>query len=421
MGSYASLMINGYECLPMKSYVAPSAMSLFTEKDKIIVPKEDAEEYHDGYRHNITYKTTVKIAKTRLNIMGFNLKTSESIFQSSKNKKLADFDPDIALPNEAEQAKKNFIKFLDGFSFEKYLVSLKKIYDNNIYIWDENNYEERKESLNDPCIDFIVENFIYSQPHDDFRYYLRGFLEKLDDGIEIQIDLTQVVDAGYYNLDDNIAENSLGKASKTIIFTEGKYDTEIIQQCMQLLYPEYVDYFSFLDIEASNLELNSSRLITYLKSFISAGIINKVIVLFDNDTEGNYCKNELLKINKIPNNFSIHTYPNIDIAKNYPTIGPKGIENMDINERACSIELYLCKEALTKVRKLIPVQWSSFNEKMQRYQGSFSSKDKGEIQSKFNQILSTCKKSKPEIKKYDFFAMKILLQNIFSAFDMTLF
>ena len=200
----------------------------------------------------------------------------------------------------------------------------------------------------------------------DYRFYLRGFLEKLDADADVFVDVSEVINAGYYDEKDRIAEQSLEKKDRVIIFTEGKYDTDVIRNSMELLYPQYSTYFSFLEIELSNLELGANRIITYLKSFISAGISNKIVVLFDNDAEGVYCKNELLKLKNIPNNFCVKTYPNIERAKRYPTICPTGIEILDINGSACSIELYLCEEVIKEDGQYIPVQWKSFNEHVKK-------------------------------------------------------
>ena len=47
--------------------------------------------------------------------------------------------------------------------------------------------------------------------------------------------------------------------------------------------------------------------------------------------------------------------PDIELANNYPTIGPNGEEYMNINGRACSIELFLGKDVLSEDGKYIPV------------------------------------------------------------------
>jgi hypothetical protein len=311
------------------------------------------------------------------------------------------------------KTKRSFKKFLDNFTFEQYLISLNKVYNKNIDLFSNTsssiNYDDLEKIKNeDPYIKYILIEIEYTDIHYDYRFYLIGFLEKIDDKVEISLDVSELINAGYYSEKEKIAENSLGRDDKMIIFTEGKYDTYVIKKSLELLYPQYSNYFSFLDIELSKLELGADRLITYIKSFISAGITNRVLVLFDNDAKGAYCKQELLKIKNIPNNFVIKTYPDIDLANTYPTICPTGIENLNINGSACSIEMYLCDNALKNEGHMIPVQWSCFDEKIQKYQGSFSSKDKGDIQKRYDKILEECNKNRKFIKGYNFKNMDIL-------------
>lgn len=409
MGSSASLKIKDYEFLYMQSYVDPFIMSLFTEDNKFIEIEKDS----DGEYRKIQYKTNVKIVKTRLNIMGFNLKKAEYIFKLSKNQNIENFDYGDFDINK----KQEFKNLLKSFTFDKYLLTLKKIYENKIDLFYDTYSGQEKKVEKIKKEDFYVKYVLEDEENSDYIFYLRSLLEKLNDDIQIFIDVSEIINAGYYEEKDKIAELSLNKEHKTIIFTEGKYDTFVIKESMELLYPAYVQYFSFLDIELSNLELGANRIITYLKSFISAGIVNKVLVLFDNDSEGCFCKQELLKLKKIPDNFCIKTYPDIKIAENYPTICPTGIENLNVNGSACSIELYLCEESIKENSQLISIQWKSFNDKINKYQGGFSNKNKGAIQKKYENILKSCKRDKNCINKHSFNNMKTLLQSIFTAFD----
>lgn len=415
MWSYASFKIKDYEIFSMKSYVDSSIMSLFIENER----KENIEYDEDDSEYEykkIKYESDVKTIKTRLDIMGFNLKTLEFYFENSKKYKLTNLDE-----NEDIEYKKEISEFLNNFTFDTYLSALKEIYDKEIDFFGNGNsfnYQELEEikKLN-PHIKYILEEVEY--PDDridiDYRFYLRGFLEKLDNITKIFVDLSELINAGYYDENYKIAEESLNKQDKTIIFTEGKYDTEVIKKSMDLLYPQYSNYFSFLDIELSNLELGANRIITYLKSFISAGIMNKVIVLFDNDAEGIYCKNELLKLKNVPNNFSIKTYPDIEITKSYPTICPTGIETLNINGSACSIELYLCEEILKEKNQYIPVQWKSFNEHVKKYQGVISKK--WDIQKGYDKIIKECTSDLKLINNYNFDNMKVLIEDIFYSFN----
>ena len=50
--------------------------------------------------------------------------------------------------------------------------------------------------------------------------------------------------------------------------------------------------------------------------------------------------------------------PDIELAREYPTVGPQGRHRTDINGLACGIELYLGEAALSADGGLRPVQWT---------------------------------------------------------------
>ena len=102
--------------------------------------------------------------------------------------------------------------------------------------------------------------------------------------------------------------------------------------------------------------------------------------MFDNDTAAEEAILALNKIN-IPPNIKVLRYPYLEMASNYPTIGPTGIEFTDINGLACSIELYLGRDILTNndeydyPTKYIPVQWKGYSQSLRKYQGEILYKE----------------------------------------------
>ena len=55
---------------------------------------------------------------------------------------------------------------------------------------------------------------------------------------------------------------------------------------MQLLYPHLADYFTFMDFEGARVGGGAGNLANIVKAFAGAGIVNKIIAIFDNDTAG---------------------------------------------------------------------------------------------------------------------------------------
>jgi len=186
----------------------------------------------------------------------------------------------------------------------------------------------------------------YGFPGYDLYVPLRLAIEALGDNKTLVYDLTQLIDAGYYEYDEDFIGNELkisamdySDNSKTIILTEGKTDTWVLKETFHLLYPHLRDYFSFLDFDASKFGGGVGQLANAVKAFSGAGIVNNVIALFDNDTAAKSACNALKKL-EIPSNISISFLPTLDILENYPTIGPSGNVNLNVNGMAASIELY---------------------------------------------------------------------------------
>jgi hypothetical protein len=153
-------------------------------------------------------------------------------------------------------------------------------------------------------------------------------------------------------------------------------------------------------------------LVGNLKAFVGSGIGNRIIALFDNDTAARVAMKGLQMI-KLPDNFRVFTYPVLEFAKNYPTIGPGGLTNIDINGVACSLELYLGSDVLTVKDKLSPVQWKGYDESLGQYQGEILNKKA--IQKSFLEKLEKCCINHDEIEKTDWASIRLILQMIFEA------
>ncbi len=152
-----------------------------------------------------------------------------------------------------------------------------------------------------------------------------------------------------------------------------------------------------------------------VKSFAGAGIENRIIALFDNDTAA-FSAVDILKNINIPNNIIIRHYPDIELAKNYPTLGPNGMVDQNINGLACSIELYFGKDILEVDGTLTPVQWKGYDERIKRYQGEVMKKP--ELK---NRILEKIKKAQANlsaIPSQDWSGIDSILLHIFKTFNI---
>ncbi len=172
---------------------------------------------------------------------------------------------------------------------------------------------------------------------------------------------------------------------KIIILTEGKSDARILGRSLDRLYPHLSHMFSFFDHAAFKSAGGAGELERLARGFAGAGISNRTVVLFDNDTAGVSAAQRLTQA-KLPDNFRVLNLPELDLANQYPTLGPTGAALANINGTACGIELYCGPSALKgKDGNLVPIQWTGYDQTMKRYQGEPI--DKIGIQERFLDIL----------------------------------
>lgn len=151
-----------------------------------------------------------------------------------------------------------------------------------------------------------------------------------------------------------------------------------------------------------------------VKAFAGAGISNRIIALFDNDTAAKSAIRTLDSAD-LPDNIQIRQYPLLDIAKNFPTIGPTGLSNTDINGLACSIELYLGEDILKDENsEYYPIHWRGYDVGSKQYQGEILNKT--EILNKFKAKLEACEKDRSLIDTYDWHSIKTILKTLFTTF-----
>ena len=306
---------------------------------------------------------------------------------------------------------------MQNSSFDDFLNAFSELRTKNIPYY-KNDIEYNISSLAKYLID---DGWFLNFPNTQLRFYLRAYLDSCEKNTFVIQDITEITNAGYYTPTDNVKEitneillNDYDINSKIIILTEGSSDRTIIERSMKLLYPHLIDYYSFMDFGLSNSSGGASSLVSQVKGFIGAGIKNRIIAIFDNDTAAFVAMKGLEKVT-IPENISILNYPDLLSAENYPTLGPTGKQNIDVNKLAGSIELYLGIEVLTDNNSnLMPVQWNGYDKSLKQYQGELV--QKRELQRKFFSKLDDCERELRNINDYDWEGIRMILNTIFNAF-----
>jgi len=150
-----------------------------------------------------------------------------------------------------------------------------------------------------------------------------------------------------------------------------------------------------------------------VKAFAGAGILNKVVAIFDNDTAAEAAIRSLRNI-RLPTNIQIMKLPPCSSLNDYPTVGPSGPVTMNVNGIAGSIDLYLGNDVLREEdSKLAPVQWTGYEAGVGKYQGEVLFKDR--LHERFKKKLQAS--SEAEIlEASDWADIRLVLSTIFRAF-----
>ncbi|KAB8033603.1 hypothetical protein [Fluviispira multicolorata] len=189
---------------------------------------------------------------------------------------------------------------------------------------------------------------------------------------------------------------------------------------MNILYPEYSHLYKFFDRSytasdnGNGLAGGTGELINMIKFAITAHVNDKIIFIFDNDSEGISSLKSLEKLKKIiPDNIKIISLPKLAFFSSYPAKSHTGnIEPVDINEKACGIEMYLGKENLKdKYGNFYQIEWGAFKKEISQYQSSISEKNKKIVQDKFRNTLEN-----KNINDPNFNEIRCVCEHIFNTF-----
>jgi hypothetical protein len=182
---------------------------------------------------------------------------------------------------------------------------------------------------------------------------------------------SDVVGGGWISESD--LYKSLTDTERYLVVTEGSSDLFILRKSLELLAPDILDFFYFVDMAENYPFTGTGNLYRFCQGLASIKIQNKVLVIFDNDTAGKE-KYELSSNLSLPENMKIAILPSLSHFENFLCVGPNGETRENINQRAVAIENFLDLNYASAEEPRI--RWHAYNEKMDAYQGSLINKDK---------------------------------------------
>lgn len=341
--------------------------------------------------------------KDRLDLLGYDLNSIEKKYTEHKN--------------EAE----HYIDYVP--SFEKFYNAIKSLNINEINTIDLEFNNGDSFDLGEYCYKcFLQQNEFYKAFFGEKRVndcemveLLKGlsvFLENLDPYITLRIlaendeNLDYDVEWHYDDSEENRlysyekVTEGIDDSDKITIVTEGSTDSNILKKAIDLLYPHTSDIFKFIDMKDNYPFGGVGNLYNFCLGLCKINILNRIIILFDNDAAGVEKYTQILSL-RLPKNLLVIKLPNYSDFDCFDTEGPQGNSKEDINGKAVSIECFL---DFTCVQYNDIIRWTSYNKNVQLYQGELIGKDK----------YTTAFLKNNDYSKYDFAKLKFLLNYIFT-------
>lgn len=439
MGSWAYLRIGDFTLYSNKDDVDPTVMMLFTEADKRVrevnASEFDVSEMQDGDPGSsepsiaVEYAASLAVVKDRLEFMGFTVPIVRREFDAGVEEQLNDLNRRLEDPTWANneflcRSIEREQQVLQDLSLDSWLNAFALILRRNLRPDRNCWHDDNPKSDLPPLVRFLLGSSFGEGvwfPSYDFRVFMRAAVEITGTDAQVTYDLSDLVAGEEIGQDEDLcgwarretADDFL-LSHKVVVLTEGSSDSRAIEGSFKVLYPHLTDYYSFMDFQGVRAPGGASALVAMIKAFFGSGIVNRIIALFDNDTAARSALRGLRDV-KIPENVRVIHYPYLDAAREYPTLGPQGITNMDVNGLAGSLELYFGLDVLRQPNgTLTAVQWRGYDDTLGQYQGELM--NKLELQSRFAQKLKDCLNGPPTTAGYDWTGMKLIIDQIRTAF-----
>jgi hypothetical protein len=443
MGTFTSLTVDGYEIVSTKSWADPTVMTIFSESDRYcrLVRMDSEENRHvvadkvkydrgldsDEEEIEVGYNAPGWVIRDRLEANGFTINTCRAVFVGSIKSRIEELEELGKEDREVYDLYSEEIALLKELSFDKWLEEFSVLKREGTHSWHLHKWSEN----HTPRVVSRIAKYMLTEEGagagifgflcPDIRYFVRAVVHACGEDAVFEQDLSGVISAGWYERDEAVVESARASLisdfpsnAKIIILTEGITDRRAIEGSLRLIYPHLLDLYSFMDFDGPGAKGGADQLVHTLKAFIGAGIANRVIAVFDNDT-GALSALRGLRQEMLPASMRVLNYPLLEIARNYPTLGPSGLVNMDVNGLAGSLEMYFGEDILKQDDgSLTPVQWKGYDSGLRQYQGELL--NKSQLQSDFFAKLEQALTNSSVFQTQDWNAMRLILDSIRSAF-----
>ena len=374
MGSMISLGVGRMEIDWGKNNFFRNHSALFQTSDVKMIPYYYVDD--DGNPLIVEkegYSRQLKLVKPRLDLLGYTLETIKEKYNQLRSDCLCHGIKNVL-------SYETFSKILKEIDVRRINTpELAAEYDE--YGYDFGEFVRR-------CI--IPEKEIHQRLLDavdgdefELRFGLEEFFENMDPYIILRLlaenescreldvfwSFSDVVEGGWVEKEDIVIP--LSDEQKILIVTEGSSDSFIIKRTIETLYPEISDFFNFIDMQENYPFTGTGNLYNFCCGLMKIGVLNQIIVLFDNDVAGNEKYEKLIRMPHMKN-LLMAKLPYLTNFENVDTVGPQGVAVSNINGAAVAIECFL---DFNSCERAPLVRWTNYVDKADKYQGALVAKD----------------------------------------------
>lgn len=382
MGSYCAIQFDDMEVVTAKSYVPDDFAALFQESDRDLTRRPEDESDEEA-RASFRYRASRETILRRLSLLGATRDAAVDSFETWLKDLRETWNGYEEDGWGQETAKASRSLTFAEWSRRVPEVLATRYSDDAPGREPVDEIDRHMRELQDDWLSFDAYGSLFS---------LRAMLDACVDVKWVTLDMTDVVEAGYYETESPLEAEarrsvfaSYNPLTPTLILAEGSTDIAVLRSTLPVLHPELVDYFSFFNHAELSVDGGAAYLVKFLKAFAGANITNRMIAVFDNDAVGLQAFRQASAL-ALPPNIIVTRLPECATARRYPTVGPQGRHEMDVNGLAAGIELYLGPEALTVDGELRPVRWTGFVAGADAYQGEVEGK--AEVMKAFGAALA---------------------------------
>jgi hypothetical protein len=419
MGSYCGIHFDKLSICDWRSEVPDDWAALFQERDRRDTWRtrevgEDPELYVD-------YAASRNVILRRLSILGATDEAVQRAFDTwlaEEQEQWRGYAESWSDQGAISEIPAKMLEGLNGLTYQEWC----RFASGALRIrYDFANYDQIQNDLaNDP---FRKQ---FHELQDSYLWFggygshlgLRALLDAASDIKEVRLDISNLL-GGYVDEHEPICSRARENAPYQIqtlapimVMAEGSSDLTALRLGLEAMHPDLTDYFSFFNHAELSVDGGAIYLVKFLKAIAAARSTSRILAIFDNDTAGIQAY-EQAKALKLPLNIIVTRYPDSDVAKAYPTVGPSGPAILDVNRQAAGIELYMGREALLRNDELRPVRWTGYIASAGKYQGEVEGK--GEVFAAFRKNIASVKS--PEAARASFPDLEQVWQHNFDLVE----